>query len=100
MPAYLHAQLLITDPALYRSYAQAVAPVLAAHGGRVLVRGGAVQVREGPVLEGQVPERFQVLVEFPSMAALQAFYDAPEYAPLITMRQQAAQGTLAFIEGS
>ena len=99
MPAYLQAQLMITDPVLYQRYAEAVTPVLAAHGGRLLVRGGAVQVREGPVLEGQAPERLQVLVEFPSMAALQAFYQSPEYVPLIQMRQQSAQGTLAFIEG-
>lgn len=95
MPAYLHAQLTITDPALYRRYAEAITPLVAAFGGRVLARGGAVQVREGPV-----PERFNVLVEFPSMAALQAFYEAPEYQPMIQMRQQSAQGTLVFIEGA
>ena len=33
------------------------------------------------------------------MAAARAFYDSPDYAPLLALRCAAADGTLAFIEG-
>jgi uncharacterized protein (DUF1330 family) len=33
------------------------------------------------------------------MAALKAFYLSPEYAPLIALRHQAADGDVSLIEG-
>jgi uncharacterized protein (DUF1330 family) len=33
------------------------------------------------------------------MAALKAFYSSPEYAPLIALRQQAADGDVSLVEG-
>ena len=94
MAAYLHAKLEITDSALFETYRAQVPALIAAHGGRYLVRGGAVQA-----LEGEAPAQRQVILEFPSMAALRAFYDSPEYAPLIALRQRAAKGSLSAIEG-
>ena len=94
MPAYLYGNVEITDPALYEEYRRDVPALIAAHGGRYLVRGGAVSV-----LEGQgVPHR-QVVLEFPTMAQLQAFYHSPEYQRLVAIRQRASTGTLFAIEG-
>ena len=51
------------------------------------------------MLEGSgVPQR-QVILEFPDMAHLQAFYTSPEYQRLIKIRQSASTGTLFAIEG-
>jgi len=33
------------------------------------------------------------------MAALKGFYESPEYAPLIALRQRAARGSLVAVEG-
>ncbi|RJP72502.1 MAG: DUF1330 domain-containing protein [Comamonadaceae bacterium] len=94
MPAYLYGNIEITRPDLYEVYRAEVPALIAAHGGRYLVRGGAVSVLEG----SGVPQR-QVILEFPDMAHLQAFYTSPEYQRLIRIRQSASTGTLFAIEG-
>lgn len=94
MAAYLYADIEVTDPSAYETYRQQVPALIAAHGGRYLVRGGAVEVLEGDCL----PRR-QVILEFPDMARLKAFYAAPEYQTLIAIRQGASRGNLLAIEG-
>lgn len=95
MAAYLHAQIDVTDPVLYEEYRRRVPAVIAAHGGRYLVRGGAATLLEG---EGPPPLR-EVVLEFPDMAALLGFYRAPEYQPLIALRQRCSRGRIVAIEG-
>jgi uncharacterized protein (DUF1330 family) len=94
MPAYIYANVEITDPTAYAAYRAEVPAVVAAHGGRFLVRGGAVTVLEG----ASVPQR-QVILEFADMAHLRAFYESPDYQRLIAVRQSASSGTLLAIEG-
>ena len=95
MAAYLIASGEVTDPVLYEQYRQQVPALIAAHGGRYLVRGGAAERLEGP---GGPPGR-QVVLEFADMAHLKAFYESPEYKPLIALRQRAAQLRLVAVEG-
>lgn len=94
MTAYLYGNIEIHDPVLYEQYRAQVPAMIAAHGGRYLVRGGAVEVLEG---DGKVSR--QVILEFPDMDALKAFYDSPEYSSAKTIRKRAATGTLIAIEG-
>ena len=94
MAAYLHANIDVTDLVTYEEYRRQVPAMIAAHGGRYLVRGGAVRA-----LEGEPPSARQVILEFPSMDALMAFYDSPGYAPMKALRQRASTGSLVAIEG-
>ncbi len=94
MPAYIVAHIDVTDPVAYESYRTKVPAVIAAHGGRYLVRGGAFEMLEGPA----VPPR-QVILEFPDMAHLKAFYNSPAYQTLVAIRQSASHGSLLAIEG-
>jgi uncharacterized protein (DUF1330 family) len=94
MTAYIYGNIEIHDPALYEEYRAVVPAMIAAHGGRYLVRGGAVEVLEGG---GQALR--QVILEFPNMPALKAFYDSPEYTAARAIRQKASTGTLVAIEG-
>ena len=94
MAAYIYADVEITDPGAYETYRQQVPALIAEHGGRYLVRGGSVEVLEGD----RVPLR-QVILEFPDMAHLKAFYRSPQYARLIAIRQGASHGTLLAMEG-
>lgn len=94
MPAYIYANVEVTDPRAYEDYRRDVPALIAAHGGRYLVRGGPAVVLEG---DGK-PQR-QVILEFPDMAHLQAFYTSAEYQRLIAIRQGASTGTLFAIEG-
>ena len=94
MAAYIYANVEVTDPDAYETYRAEVPALIAAHGGRYLVRGGAVTVLEG----SGVPQR-QVILEFPDMGQLQAFYRSPDYQRLIAVRQGASNATLWAIEG-
>jgi uncharacterized protein (DUF1330 family) len=94
MPAYLFASLQITDPKAFEEYRRDVPAVIAAYGGRYLVRGGGLEV-----LEGDAPGRRLVIVEFPDMSRLKAFYDSAEYQPLLELRKRTANSTLLAVEG-
>ena len=94
MSAYIFASVEITDPAAYEEYRQRVPAIIAAYGGRYLARGGAVER-----LEGNAPVNRLVIVEFPDMARLKAFYNSAEYQPLLAIRQRAARSNLLAIEG-
>ena len=94
MAAYLIADLEITDDRGFEEYRRRVPAVIASHGGRYLVRGGATEVLEGTL----TPHR-TVIVEFPSMASLRAFYASPEYRALRAIREESAKSTLIAIEG-
>jgi uncharacterized protein (DUF1330 family) len=94
MSAYLVANIEITDAAAFEEYRALVPAVIAAYGGRYLVRGGALER-----LEGSAPLNRMVILEFPDMARLKAFYQSAQYQPLLAMRQRAATATLLAIEG-
>ncbi len=94
MAAYLIANVRVTDPDAYEEYRTRVPAVIAAYGGRYLVRGGAVQH-----LEGDADPQRVVVLEFPDMAQLRAFYESPEYRPLIAIRQQTSRSSLFAVEG-
>jgi uncharacterized protein (DUF1330 family) len=95
MSAYVIAEIEVTDPAAYEEYRKQVLAVVQKYQGKFIVRGGRVDSREG----GWKPSRI-VVVEFPSLAQAQKFYDSPEYAPLIKLRQKASKGKLILVEGA
>ena len=94
MAAYLIADVEVKDAVGYEEYREKVPAVIAAYGGRYLVRGGAVQRLEG---DAQL-HRFVVL-EFADMASLNAFYGSPEYQGLIPLRQKASRSNLFAVQG-
>jgi len=94
MAAYLFANIEITHPAAFEEYRTDVHAVIAAYGGRYLVRGGAVEQ-----LEGDMPAGRLVIVEFPDMTQLKAFYGSVEYRALLAIRQRAARTNLLAVEG-
>lgn len=94
MAAYLFANVEVIDPAGYEQYRQQVSATIEAYSGRYLVRGGAAEVLEGD----WVPKRM-VILEFADMAQLKAWYQSPEYRPLIELRQRTAKSTLVAVEG-
>jgi len=96
MAAYLIGNIEVTDPAAYEDYKKGVAATVAAYGGRSLARAGAMM----EVMEGDwVPKRL-VILEFPSVAQLKAWYNSPEYKPLLEIRLRSAKSSLVMIEGT
>ena len=94
MPAYLIAEMEVSDPDTYAQYRAKVPEVLAAHGGRFIVRGGTSEAKEGTPPAGRV-----VVIEFPDMAAARRFYGSPDYQAILPLRLAAAQGRLYLVEG-
>lgn len=94
MPAYLIAEVEVTDPVSYDRYRARTPDVIAAHGGRFLVRGGAVDAKEGAPPAGRV-----VVVEFPDMAAARRFYDSADYQEILPLRLAGSRGRLYLVEG-
>ncbi|MDU8911991.1 DUF1330 domain-containing protein [Aestuariicoccus sp. MJ-SS9] len=97
MPALLIVNETITEPELFEDYKRAVVATLEKFGGRFLARGAALEVLE--TSSTWIPDRL-VIVEFPDMAALKAWYDSPEYAPARKIRLRSATSTLVALETS
>ena len=96
MAAYLIADIEITDPAGYEEYRKGVGATLAAYGGRNLVRpAGKIEV-----LEGGWVATLLVILEFPNIAQLKAWYDSPEYRSLLEIRLRTAKSKMVLIEGA
>jgi uncharacterized protein (DUF1330 family) len=97
MPAYMIAEHTITDPVKFEEYRTKVGPIIAKHGGRYITKPGSHVILEKENAVWQ-PERV-VIIEFPDMAALNAWYRSPEYQPLIKLRHTAAKDMLITLEG-
>jgi uncharacterized protein (DUF1330 family) len=95
MPAYIIAQINVTDPAKYQEYVKLAGPAGAKYGGKFLVRGGAMETKEG----GWQPKRLVVL-EFASMDQARKWYHSPEYAPALALRAKAARSKVLLVEGA
>ena len=85
MAAYFIVQSTISNEAQYQRYRDAVIPLMARFGGKIIVRGAPVEA-----LEGNHDGRRMVIFEFPSMDAIHAFWNSPEYVPVKKIRQGAA----------
>ena len=79
MAACLIANISVNDPAHFAEYRDQVAPMIATHGGRYLIRGGAIEV-----VEGEPGFNRMVVLEYPDMA---------------TLRQSCTVSHVALVEG-
>ena len=95
MAAYLIAEIDVHDTDVYEQYKALTPAAVAVYGGKFIVRGGAVQPKEGD----WHPKRM-VVIEFADLATAQRFYDSPEYAKPLAMRKRSANTRLILIEGA
>lgn len=95
MPAYLIADVEVTDPAGYEPYRPLAAASIARFGGRFLVRGGAAELLEG----SPAPNR-TVVIEFPDIETARRWYRSEEYQSALKIRQAASRGRLILVEGA
>jgi uncharacterized protein (DUF1330 family) len=97
MPAYVVGLHQITNPAKFEEYRTKIGPMVARYGGRYPTRGENLRMPEGGYW---APERV-VVIEFPNMAAIDAWYASPEYRPLIELRKtcQSPNDVTFFMDG-
>lgn len=94
MAAYMITYLDVTDPEAFDAYRKAAVPSLEHYKVRPLVLDGKFEV-----LEGMVQPKSIVVLEFETMEHAKQWYESPEYAPTIPMRQKAAESSVILVEG-
>lgn len=94
MPAFVIVDVDVKDPETYKEYRAKAAPTVLQHGGRYIVRGGAVTHIE----PGWDLHRF-VILEFPSVAQAQKWYASPEYQKVLPIRLRSTKSRLSIVEG-
>lgn len=94
MTAYIIADVEVHDPVAYEPYRAMAAKAISDHGGRYLVRGGELEIREG----NWMPRRV-VIIEFDNFAKAKAFYASVEYAPALALRKTIATSNLIIVDG-
>jgi uncharacterized protein (DUF1330 family) len=94
MPAYVHVNLRIIDPARQAALAPRFEAALREAGGRILHFGRFAQVLEGD--EAALP--LAGVFEFPTLAQALAFYNSESYAPIKAERQEAQQARMFVVE--
>jgi len=92
---YTLLEMTVHDDATYQQYREAVAPIIAAHGGRYLVRAGAERFDADPSAQTVSPEGDWrpdriIVLKFPSRAALDGFVASPEYRAVAPLRAASA----------
>ena len=116
MAGYAIIHYEIHNRALFAEFLSRVGATIAAHGGRYLVRAGAIKVVDGDpppdriavpelnsteieVIDGDwSPDRIIVL-EFDSTEQARAWQTSPEYTELKKIRTKAANANVIIVEG-
>ena len=91
---YVIVHITVNDVENYPKYAAVGLDVLKSYGGRLLVRGGNAETREG-----QLRER-HVVIEFESFDKAVAWYESEQYAPALALRKEYADSDLVIVEGA
>ena len=92
-PAYVIAEVEVTDPTTFQKYGAKVPETLAPFYSHYLVRGGKTQA-----LEGEAPKRI-VVIAFDSAEKARGWYDSPAYEAIKPIRQSAAKSRIFIVEG-
>jgi uncharacterized protein (DUF1330 family) len=94
MPVYVISDVTVRDAEAIEAYRTRAAASIAQHGGRYLVRGGAVETLEGNWKPGPL-----IVVEFPDMERARRWYRSAEYAEALDVRDAALSRNLILVEG-
>jgi uncharacterized protein (DUF1330 family) len=94
MSAYAIVDLHILDIEHYLDYQRAIRPLVEAAGARYLARGGEFKVLEGDF----VPSRL-ILIEFPSLEAMEDFYHSEAYQALEGQRRACSDACIVGVKG-
>lgn len=95
MPAYVIAEVQVTDPAGYEAYRPLAGASIARAGGRFVVRGGNADLLEGAPEPNRV-----VVIEFPDAEAARRWYHSDEYQAAVKIRQANSTGRMILVEGA
>jgi uncharacterized protein (DUF1330 family) len=92
-PAYVYAEVNVTDPGTMQQYRAKLPETLAPYGHQVLISGGKTDA-----LEGDAPKTI-VLIAFDSMKDAREWYDSPAYQAIKPIREKAATSRVFIVDG-
>ena len=95
MKAYVIVQERVHDEKMFGEYRKDVMATINAHGGKFVVRGGAMTV-----VEGAWPMPRLVVIEFASRQAAEGWYNSPEYQKILPLRLKSAEGNFIIVDGA
>ena len=95
MPAFVIAEIEVTNPSGYEKYRPLAGASVAQYGGRFVVRGGPAERLEG---EGAAPRL--VVIEFPDAEAARRWYNSPEYQKALPIRLANSRGQAFIVDGA
>jgi uncharacterized protein (DUF1330 family) len=93
-PAYVVAEVEVSDPAGMQKYGAQVPATLAPFNHHYVIRSGKFQP-----LEGDAPKGGLVVIAFDSADQAQAWWDSPAYDAIKPIRQSAAKSRIFIVEG-
>ena len=85
----------MNDQATFDAYRKQVPATLAPFGAKFLVRGGKVTIHEG-----KWPHATTVVIEFPSRAQAEGWYNSPAYQKIIDLRHKSSTGDFVIADGA
>ena len=94
MNGYMIIDTEVFDPELFAEFRPKIEEAMKAHGGRFLVRGGAVEITEGDWAFHRV-----VIMEFDSFERARGFVRSPEYTALQELRERCTHSRTMVVEG-
>lgn len=93
-PAYYVAEFEAIDSVGIQPYRAQVEATFKPFGGRFVVRGGELDLKEGFGAQGRL-----VMIKFASLAQAKAWYDSPAYQAIIPIRQRSGNTRAYMVEG-
>lgn len=82
MSAYLVVQGTVEDEPQFQKYREAIVPFVTKFGGKLAARDAKVEL-----LEGEHDTRSVIMLEFPTMESIRAFWNSPDYVPIKKLRE-------------
>jgi len=93
-PAYVVAEVEVSDPATMQKYGAQVPATLAPFNHHYVIRSGKFQP-----LEGKAPKGGLVVIAFDSANKAREWWDSPAYNAIKPIRQSAAKSRIFIVEG-
>jgi uncharacterized protein (DUF1330 family) len=94
MAAFVVVQESIENEAVFNQYRTKAPATIEAYGGKFLARGGNLEV-----MEGELPYKRLVIIEFPTRQDAIAWYNSSEYQEILPMRLSSSKGIFAVVDG-
>lgn len=94
MAAFLVSRIIVRDPAKFQEYAKVAGATFAAHGGKLALRGVSAKA-----LIGDIESHVTGIVEFPNLAAIDAWFNSPEYQVHAELRDAIGEAEFIAYEG-